>query len=282
MGARYRARRLVVGAVCMFVAGMPALDAAGWPIPPGAQGVDNSAAGAAAGAAGTPVAPPGESAGMSRPAVSFPHPLIVEVLYAVPTGPGGDANQDGTRHASGDEFIEIVNPHDKPIQLLGYTLTDGSQSEKAKVRFTFPACVVAPGRVVVVFNGNGATWVGPVGDSKAAPAKGNDRFAGALVFTMRVTSAKVALGNEGDEVLLTAPNNKPVQRLRWGTAAEGAKPDPAVPLEETLPLVKRASVVRSGVEAGAAWRAHNEVDGRMFSPGEYTLRLKDASEQGRP
>ena len=211
-----------------------------------------------------------------NPAVALPHPLVVEVLYAVPTGQAGDANQDGTRHVSGDEFIELVNPHDKPIQLLGYTLADGAKSEKTKLRFTFPACELPPGGVVVVFNGKDATWTGPVGDAKAAPAKGNEKFHGALVFTMRVGSTRTALGNQGDEVTLIAPNNKPVQRIRWGTAAEGAKPDPEIPLEETVPVATKSSVQRSGVEAGAAWKAHTEIDRRPFSPGEFgAIAIRD-------
>src|SRR5438309_1433133 len=56
--------------------------------------------------------------------VPYPHPLISEVLYSVPSGQRGDANADGERDAVGDEFIELVNPHDKPIQLKGYTLMD--------------------------------------------------------------------------------------------------------------------------------------------------------------
>ena len=57
-------------------------------------------------------------------AIPGPHPLITEVLAAVPSGPRGDANGDGLRDAIGDEFIEVVNPHDKPIQLRGYMLVD--------------------------------------------------------------------------------------------------------------------------------------------------------------
>jgi hypothetical protein len=59
-------------------------------------------------------------------AVPFPHPMITEILYAVPTGVRGDANADGERQTSGDEFIEIINPHDKPINLKGYRLRDGA------------------------------------------------------------------------------------------------------------------------------------------------------------
>lgn len=57
--------------------------------------------------------------------VAFPHPLITEILYAPPKGAEGDANQDGKRNAVGDEFIELINPHDKPINLKGYVLSDG-------------------------------------------------------------------------------------------------------------------------------------------------------------
>lgn len=61
-----------------------------------------------------------------KPLVAFPHPLVTEVLLSVPRGLDGDANQDGTRSATGDEFVELVNPHDKPINLKGYRLIDGT------------------------------------------------------------------------------------------------------------------------------------------------------------
>lgn len=59
------------------------------------------------------------------PPVPFPHPLITEVLYAVPTGDEGDVDGDGVRSATGDEFVELINPHARPIRLKGYVLTDG-------------------------------------------------------------------------------------------------------------------------------------------------------------
>jgi len=65
----------------------------------------------------------------AKPPVPFPHPLITEVLYAVPTGDEGDANQDGQRSATGDEFVELYNPHDRAIQLKGYTIRDGTPEE---------------------------------------------------------------------------------------------------------------------------------------------------------
>lgn len=89
-----------------------------------------------------PEAPRHEAPGGAENAkcpVAFPHPLITEILYAVPKGEDADANQDGKRSATGDEFIEIVNPHDKAISVKGYVLSDGvpakgpdSRSSRAK------------------------------------------------------------------------------------------------------------------------------------------------------
>ena len=70
-----------------------------------------------------PFAIAGNAIGQSN-SVPAPHPMITEVLASVPSGPRGDANGDGLRDAIGDEFIELVNPHDKPIQLKGYMLVD--------------------------------------------------------------------------------------------------------------------------------------------------------------
>ncbi|MFA6045777.1 MAG: hypothetical protein WC718_12405 [Phycisphaerales bacterium] len=81
------------------------------------QAIGQSAPPAAASPAATPA---------TGHAVPFPHPLITEVLFNVPTGAKGDANGDGTRDAVGDEFVELINPHDKPIDLKGYVLTDSA------------------------------------------------------------------------------------------------------------------------------------------------------------
>lgn len=90
--------------------------------------------------------PPGEkvpaksASGESKasvPKVAHPHPMICEILYSVPKGIEGDADGNGTRSATGDEFIEIYNPHSRPIELKGYVLSDaapltGPESDGAK------------------------------------------------------------------------------------------------------------------------------------------------------
>jgi hypothetical protein len=229
-----------------------------------------------------------------KPLVEYPHPLITEVLYAVPTGPAGDANADGKREANGDEFIELVNPHDKPIQLRGYVLSgkgprpgsDGAGGQGrgrqpfTQLKFTFPALELQPGEVVVVFNGHGQSWKGPVGDSSRAPRSGNELFHGAKVFTMRVESARLGLANNGDMVLLTAPGGpggaggEKVQCISWGTVeapggAEGVK------------LVERASaeqgsITRETIDGGLV--PHPEIEGVRFSPGKFPAAAEKPGE----
>lgn len=196
-------------------------------------------------------------------AAEFPSPIITEILYAVPSDARGDANQDGTRQVAGDEFIEISNPHDRPIQLKGWSITDGSNPAKPQVRFVFPACELAPGGVVVVFNGHQGAIPGPVGDEKAA-AKANPRFAGALVFTMRAKGSRNALSNAGDMVNLTSPEGRLVQRVRWGKATE---PAGRAVLEETAPTTSKGSVFRTSVLKGGEWRPHADEHAEPFSPG---------------
>ncbi|MBX3377978.1 MAG: lamin tail domain-containing protein [Phycisphaeraceae bacterium] len=176
------------------------------------------------------------------------HPLITEILYAVAPGAAGDANGDGVRDVNGDEFIELVNVHDAPIQLGGYVLADRALEKDGKaytsLRFRFPAVELKPGQVAVVFNGHGAKWTGPVGTAKAAPEGGNGKFGGALVFTMGVDSSRVGLANKGDCVQLIAPDGAVVHCVWWGDAeaVAGAK------RKEEAPLVSRGSVERETAE----------------------------------
>ena len=214
----------------------------------------------------------------TQPLVAFPHPLITEVLYAVPTR-DGDANKDGTREANGDEFIELFNPHDRPIQLRGYTVSGkgprGTESSAGRapaksdknfstLRFTFPTLELEPGGVVVVFNGYGQTWSGPVGDSLHAPEGPNEHFARAKVLSMKVESARLGLVNTADFVLLTAPSGDRVQCIHWGDI----KPPEGVKLVERA-ASGQGSVTRLTPEGELV--AHPSLEGLRFSPGRFPL-----------
>lgn len=199
------------------------------------------------------------------PAVAYPHPLITEVLFAVPTGPEGDANADGVRDALGDEFVEITNPHTRPIDLRGYVLLDGSANPRSRFTFAFPAMKVPPGGVVVAFNGYKAKIPGPVGDAKVVPKALNPNFNNAAVFS--VNAGRAGFSNAGDVVVLKAPDGKLVQRVRWGNADQAAGGTGFL-LDELAPASGKSSVQREGLTKDAMWRAQTEIDGKACSPGK--------------
>lgn len=203
------------------------------------------------------------------PVVPFPHPLITEVLYAVPTGPEGDVTGDGSRETNGDEFVELVNPHEKPINLRGYVLSGKASDDPKKrfktLRFVFPSLTLGPGEVAVVFNGHGQTWTGPVGDTAAAPEKGNEKFNGARVFTMNVDSARLGFSNKADYVLLSAPDGSGIECITWGEIKAPA----GVGLVEKAPEGARGSVMRRTVQGSL--EPHPLADGKRFSPGKFPI-----------
>jgi len=161
----------------------------------------------------------------SQPLVDHPHPLITEIFFSVP-GSGGDANADGRRSPAGDEFVELMNPHDRPINLIGYELSD--RPTASQFRFRFPDLVLAPGAVVVVFNGHDSEWRGPVGDELRAPEAPHTLFEGAWVLTARAESEFESFSNSAEFVLLTSPAGLPVHAVEWG------EPDDTPPPETQL------------------------------------------------
>lgn len=218
---------------------------------------------------------------VAAPVCAYPHPLITEVLYAVPSVGEADANKDGKRSVSGDEFIEIVNPHEKSIDLRGYTITDGSPNSKSQVKFVFPSIVVPARGVVVVFNGHDAKIPGPVGNAKRAPATTSEQFGRSAVFSMGVKSSRTALSNAGDAVCLRAPGGTCVQRIRWGKADETAG-GTGFALDEVAPMTSDGSVQREGIGRNATWKAHAEGGGAAFSPGVFAIAAAPDAAAAKP
>ncbi|HYH84732.1 MAG TPA: lamin tail domain-containing protein, partial [Pyrinomonadaceae bacterium] len=115
--------------------------------------------------------------------------VINEVLADPPDGLAGDANHDGTRSGSEDEFIELVNGTDSPLNVEGWTVRTrplGGVGES--VRHIFPTGSAIPaGDALVLFGGG-------------APDASNPVFGGALVG--RVSSSGLSLTNTGLTVLV--------------------------------------------------------------------------------
>jgi len=225
------------------------------------------------------VSPVTTAAGPVSPVV-FPHPLITEVLYAVPSGDKGDANADGVRSATGDEFIELVNPHDKAIELGGYVLTDAepmprpdepapNKDSDNRLRFVFPKLTLPPGGVVVVFNGFESRMKAPVGDTTAAPKTGHPSMHGAYVFSMKVETKYAALSNSGDCAMLISPAGVPLQCIKWAEMPEKMPKETALATE--VAPESRGSVQRETKDG--AFVAHRTLvgphAGELFSPGRF-------------
>lgn len=149
-----------------------------------------------------------------------PHPVITEVLFNVPKGDAGDATRDGSRHPTGDEFVELLNPHDHPVNLAGYTITNRlttyDPDTSRGVRFTFPDLTLEPGAAAVLFNGHDQRIPGPTGDADAPPPAPNPHFHHAWVFRIDPGSRNRAFSNAGDFVLLSAPDGEPIDAVWWG------------------------------------------------------------------
>lgn len=262
-----------------------------------------------------------------KPLVAFPHPLITEVYYAVGRGSEGDANGDGVRDANGDEFVELINPHDKTINLKGYVITDrqssgrgggdrggdgggerggqgkgksgegrgnegrgnegrggdskggkakdgGSRGPSQPMRFVFPDVELKPGEVVVVFNGHGQKWTGPVGDATRGPSSGHEKFHGARVFTMGISAEMSGFSNTGEFVLLTAPDGKAVECVKWGNVDAPAEHGH---LDEA-PTVMGQSVQRRTATSGLEPHPFT-ADGKKFSPGMFPLKDEPAGDE---
>ena len=119
--------------------------------------------------------------------------VINEFLADPPDGIDGDANHDGIRNASQDEFIELFNSTPNDIDLSGYQLfTRGSTGAADVLRHTFAAgTVLRSCTAIVMFGGGNPNPLDPV-------------FGGAQVVT--ASSGTVTLSNTSGLITLRSAN----------------------------------------------------------------------------
>lgn len=108
--------------------------------------------------------------------------FVLNEIHADPASDiTGDANADGSRDSSQDEFVELVNVGELATDISGWTISDGFG-----VRHTFPeGSIVQAGCAAVVFGGG-------------AP---DGAFGGALVQV--ASGGSLGLNNGGDSVTLS-------------------------------------------------------------------------------
>ena len=185
-----------------------------------------------------------------------PSAWVINEVHADPDGSlAGDANGDGTRSSSQDEFVEIVNRTGNDVDVSGWTLADA-----VAVRHTFPAgSVIFDGCSAVVFGGGTPTGA----------------FGNSLVQT--ATTGSIGMNNGGDTVTL---NNgvADVTSVSYGGEGGGNQSitlDPDV--TGTPPLVRHSTVAAS---AGALYSPGTRVDGSQFAGCPVSAAVTDIQGSG--
>lgn len=156
--------------------------------------------------------------------------LVINEILADPAADlPGDANGDGVRDSSQDEFVELVNIGAAPLDISGWTLSDGFG-----LRHTFPAnTVLNANQALVVFGGDTPTG----------------SFGGALVQV--ASTGSLGLNNSGDTVTL----NDGVQDVLSETyGGEGGN---------NQSLTRDPDTTGGFVQHSSA----NNANGALFSPG---------------
>ena len=162
---------------------------------------------------------------------STPEPLPILVINEILADPAvdlsGDANGDGIRDGSDDEFIEIVNTADFPIDISGWTLRDSTQ-----VRHVFTnGTLLQPGCGIVVFGGGA-----PTGE-----------FGNCIVQI--ASKGSLGLNNSGDTVSLQDVRHRVIDSYTYGSEAGYDQS-----------ITRYPDLVGKFVK-------HTEAGGSLFSPG---------------
>lgn len=158
--------------------------------------------------------------------------LVINEIHADPDPSLGDANADGAVGSSADEFVEIVNDTNGPIDLSSWTLSDA-----VGVRHVFPVdSIVPPGCAVLVFGGG-------------IPSGG---FGSSLVQIS--SSGTLSLNDFGDILSIFDSTGNFVVSLTYGTEAGDNQSITRYPdITGGEPLTRHSTA--------------DGVDGSLFSPG---------------
>lgn len=132
-----------------------------------------------------------------------PPVVINELLADPPDNLEGDANHDGVRSGTDDEFIEIVNSSNSSLDLSGWSIrtkTLTGTNETIRHRFA-PDTFVPAGDAIVVFGGG-------------AFASNNSLFGGAQVI--KSSSGSLSLSNNGITIIVRDATGNFVTQISYG------------------------------------------------------------------
>ncbi|SFW58647.1 Calx-beta domain-containing protein [Sinomicrobium oceani] len=165
-------------------------------------------------------------------------PLVLNEILYDPSNSGldGDANGDGVYAQNEDEFIELYNNSEEPLDVSGFKVYDSEALENDSPRHLIPEGTVIPAHGVLVIFGGGT----PTGT-----------FGGAIVQTS--TTGDLNLNNAADVLTVTDTNGKVIITFDI----------------EPLSNNPNESYTRNPDITGDFTR-HSDVNGLLFSPGTKT------------
>ena len=199
--------------------------------------------------------------------------IIVNEILADPDGDPvlGDANGDGVRNSSEDEFVELANISPDAIDMTGWTLGDDEQ-----ISFTFPdGYMMQPGQITVIFGG---------GDVSNVPGYSSNPLETRVFISDSLNAGGSGvvgngLANSGDFFLLYSPdgsydlyagyNNK--YNIGGPTSDVVAGVDFEIRIETAAIANNNNSVTRSpdgDISVGDPFVEHNTVSSNLQSPGQ--------------
>ncbi|MDT5262882.1 MAG: uncharacterized protein QOC61_1886, partial [Acidobacteriota bacterium] len=173
-----------------------------------------------------------------------PRTLVInEVLADPPDGLAGDANHDGTRNGTEDEFVELVNGSTDTLDLSSWTLrTHTLNGSTESIRHTFPTGSSIPaGEALALFGGG-------------SPDPSDSVFGGALVA--KASTGSLSLTNAGLTILVRDARGNLVTQFSYGLSGDGFGGDSV-----------DQSITRSPDTEGAFVRHTDANSTRKFSPG---------------
>jgi len=184
--------------------------------------------------------------------------MINEFLVDPPDNLAGDANRDGIRDSSHDEFVELVNTTTRDLDLTGYQLLTRSLSSNSDVvRHRFPSGTVFPaGTSIVVFGGGN-----PNGDDL--------EFGKSQIY--KASTGGLALGNSSGLLTLKNATGEPVAFQAYGvdTGLRGDQNQSLTRYPDVTGSFTEHQQASPGILFSPGWRA----DGEPFLPTPPIKRI---------
>jgi len=167
--------------------------------------------------------------------------------------------------ARDDEFVEIGNPRPEPVDMSGWSITDG----EATAIFPLDAILPGGGRLLVARNAT----------SYAEDTLMVADFAFEAGAARRMEGQVPRLADAGDEVLLRDPNGRLVDVYAWGSSSYeglGWVGRPAERMGRGEIAVRRSGAYETWIDRDTAedWEdlRHERLGQSAFFPTEMTLR----------